>query len=39
MKLEEEAMRVCAVEKMRLNDMQENERLHRMLEVNGINVY
>jgi hypothetical protein len=31
MKLEEEAMR--------LNDMQENERLHRMLEVNGINVY
>lgn len=39
MKLEEEARRVCTVERMRLNDLAENEKLHRMLEVNGISVY
>jgi hypothetical protein len=36
MKLEEESRRVCAVEKMRLDDLGEMERLGRILEINGI---
>lgn len=39
MKLEEEVRRVFTVEKMRLEDMAENEKLRRIIETNAINCY
>jgi hypothetical protein len=39
MKLEEEVRRVFTVEKMRLEDLGEIEKLRRILEANSINCY